>query len=172
MREDCALQWSDERSLWTFDVLFSTEVWAVYESESMEQSFADMMARVRHSLMHEAGHVAIDARGEDALSIFPTIDHLDSFEATWSRHLGFMLEDYRIEVALAEVAPAPHPWVGSIGEDLAHFDSARSRSHEVGSVQGDLVGGRNVMIEATVHVTRALAYLAAETSDPTPTHRR
>lgn len=152
----------------TFDVLVSPSVWHVEESDDVPQAIADMAARVRHTFMHEAGHVAIDARGEDTLSIFPTIENLPFFEQVWSRHLGFMLEDYRIEIALAPIAPIPSPWVGSIGNDLAHFDAERSRSHEVGAVQGNFAEGRDVMIEATVHLTRALAYLAAETSDPTP----
>lgn len=152
----------------TFDVLISSAIWNVEVSDDVEQAVGDMAARVRHTFMHEAGHVAIDARGEDALSIFPSIDSLDAFEQVWSRHLGFMLEDYRIAIALASIAPVSESWVAMIGNDLAHFEAERARSHQVGVVQGDFGAGRDVMIEATVHLTRALAYLSAETSDPTP----
>jgi hypothetical protein len=150
----------------TFDVLLSTDIWNVYEGPDVEQALIEMGERVRHGLLHEAGHVALDSRGEDALSLLPNVEHLPAVQWIWSRHLGFMLEDYRIEFALASIAPVLHPWVNTIGSDLALFDCERSRSHRLGAIDGDYLGGRDVMIGAAVNLTRSLAYLAAETTDP------
>lgn len=152
----------------TFDVLVSPLIWNLHDDVDVQQSLNDMAARVRHTFMHEAFHVAFHARREDALSALPSVDHLDWFEQVWSRHLGFMLEDYRIEAALKSLAPWPHSRVSQIGGELAHFEAERARSFQVGSVQGDPAGGRDVMIQAGADITQCLAYLAAETDDPTP----
>lgn len=154
----------------SYDILFGPLIWLYRETEgqSQDENLVDLYSRVRHSILHEAGHVAIDARQEDTPSVIPSVDELDYFEQVWSRHMGYMLEDYRIELGLIDVAPNPDRRALGFGEDLAHFDGERARSYQAGPVDGDYRQGLNIMIDATVHLTRALAYLAAETNDPTP----
>ncbi|MDO7881787.1 hypothetical protein [Antiquaquibacter soli] len=152
----------------SFDVVVSFDVWNVAVSEDIDHSVQEMALTLRHTLMHEAGHVAIDARGEDALDLIDDVDGLDRASVEWARHLGFMLEDYRIELALHSLAPNQIPRVSMISEDLALFDAERSRSQRVGA-EGRFVEGREVMLKAMVDLTRVLAYLAAECVDPVPT---
>ncbi len=154
----------------SFDVLVSNiNFWGV-EDGSADPAIAgpNIMRRVRHSLQHEALHVAIDARGEDTLRLWETVDGLDPNEHVWTRHLGFMLEDYRIEVTLAGREPNPYPKVSTMDSALDHFASERARSYEAGVENRNLNGGRDAMTGAGVALTRDLAYLAGETNDPRP----
>ncbi|WP_243012237.1 hypothetical protein [Cryobacterium zhongshanensis] len=154
----------------SFDVLVSNiNFWGV-EPSSVDPAIAgpNIVRRVRHSLQHEALHVAIDARAEDTLSLWEAIYGLDPNEDVWTRHLGFMLEDYRIEITLAGREPNPYTKVSTMDSALDHFASERARSYEAGVGNGNLIAGRDAMIGAGVALTRDLVYLAGETNDPRP----
>ncbi|MBT1631493.1 hypothetical protein [Curtobacterium flaccumfaciens] len=154
----------------TFDIVISASVlFATREDTgSVEELIAHATAAAAHLSRHEAGHVALQLRGEDCHS-FQDVEGLDGATARWRKMLAAHVDDSRIEQYTATHAPSPLRNADHVADAIAHLRSELNAAKQTWTADMNSAGSRTVI--AANNLVRVLAYLAPElgmTADGTP----
>jgi hypothetical protein len=145
----------------TFDIVISAGVlFATREDVGSVQALIDhATAAAAHLSRHEAGHVALQLRGEHSSS-FEDVSGLEGSAASCRRLLAAHIDDSRIERYTAAHAPSPLSTVDHLADAIAHLRIELDASKRAASVDVGSAARRTVV--AANNLVRVFAYAAPE----------
>ncbi|MGW9167916.1 hypothetical protein [Agromyces sp. NPDC055658] len=160
----------------SYDIVVSADalIIAPESADTPEAVLEHAFRAAAHLGVHEAGHVLLDLRGEDAdrYSDLPT--QAPTAHA-WRKYLASHLDDHRIEQMARAVSPSPNSQLDHLAKAIAHFRAELNWSRQ--NWRDDIGAAASRTMIAANDLIRVLTYLSAElgiedgyavTPDPAP----